>query len=282
VIQQSKPPLGLNTLPRRRCPRREIIECLEQLRCCCWDGVNGADGIRWPTRESLFRLHNNVNDLAKTRRKRPFDDPWKAYLCVDHDFPCLRLLRVLRDLVSRSLEKFRAKIQVNPEQILVYRIQKIALRSGANGQLAHDLLAALRLLNAGAVNRKNVDWARFEPLLRDPGKRYIELAIGNRSGSPLVLCYARALEGLLELDRVIQCVECKPLVAWLRQSAARELPRGGPDLVPNLLAYHFLEPVDGRALERKIRAHRKRRRAAADSQRYRAKKKQAASNGERR
>jgi hypothetical protein len=217
-------------------------------------------------------LHKYVNELAKTRRKRPFDDPWKAYLCVEPDFPRLRLLRVLRDLVGRSLEKFCAKIQVNPEQILLYRIKKIALRSGADGQVAHDLLAALRWLNAGAVNRRNVDWARFEPLLRDPGKNYIELAIGNRAGSPLVLCYARALEAVMEVRRIFEQSNCMPLVLWLHRSAARLLAKDGRDLVTDFLAYHCLEPIDGRELERKARADRERKRAVTHSRRYRAKK----------
>jgi hypothetical protein len=269
VNQEQKPSLGLNGLPRKRCPHREIEECLAQLRRCYW---GGDDAFSWPSRELLSRLHNNVNELARTCRKRPFDDPWKAYLCVERDFPCLRLLRVLRDLVSRSLEKFRAKIQVNPEQILVYRIQRIGLRSGANGQLAHDLLAALRLLNAGAVDRKNVDWARFEPLLRDPGKSYIELAIGNRSGSPLVLCYARALEAVMEFRRIIEQTACMPLVHWLHRSAARELAKDRRDLVIDFLVYLCVEPTNGRELERKARADRERGRAVAHSRQYRAKK----------
>jgi len=145
MIQQSKPLFGLNGLPRKRCPHREIIECLKQLRRCYWDGANG---FGWPNRELLSRLHNNVNDLAKRRRKRPFDDPWKAYLCVDHDFPLLRLIPVIGNLVSGSLEKLRAEIRLVPEQILFYRIRKIAACSGADGQLAG---AAARL---GPFNRR--------------------------------------------------------------------------------------------------------------------------------
>jgi hypothetical protein len=277
VNQEQKPSLGLNGLPRKRCPHREIEECLAQLRRCYW---GGDDAFSWPSRELLSRLHNNVNELARTRRKRPFDDPWKAYLCVDHDFPCLRLIAVVGPLVSHALEDLRAKIRVIPENILFYRIQKAAKRSGSDKQLASDLFTQLRKLNMGTIRCKDVHWSRFGPLLKEPATNLVELAVGDHPASPSVLCYARVLEGLLEFNRVIQYVECKPLMAWLRHCAARELPRAGPHLIRNLLAYHFLEPVDGRVLERKIRAHRKRRRAAADSQRYRAK--QAASNGEKR
>lgn len=276
MTQQSKPEFGLNGLPRKRCPHREIIECLEELRRCYWDG---PAGFRWPSRELLFRLHNNVNELAKTLRKRPFDDPWNAYLCVEHDFTRLRLIPIVGNLVSGSLEKLRAEIRIIPEQILSYRIGKAAKRSGDEGRLARELLMKFRGLAAGMIKWKNVDWARFESLLRDPGKDFVELAIGDHPASPSVLCYARALEERLEFNRVIRYAECKPLMAWLRQSAARELPKRGRDLIPNLLAYHFLEPVDGRALEREARASQKRVRAAADSRRYRAKK-QAALDGE--
>ena len=272
MIEPVKPLPDIAGLPRKRPSRepsqyREIIHCLEQLRGCCWDGVNGANGFRWPSRDLLSRLHNNVNELATTRRKRPLDDPWKAYLCVDHDFPCLRLLQALRNVVSRSLEKLRAEIRVIPEQILLYQIQKTAMRSGVDKQLAGDLLAALRQLNAGTINCKNVDWARFEPLLRNPGKGFVDLAIDDHSASRSVLCYARTLEALLEFKRVFEQVDSTPLILWLRRSAARELQKGGRDLVADLLAYRFLEPTDGRALERKTRANRERMRAAADSRR---------------
>jgi hypothetical protein len=276
VTQQSKPLFGLNGLPRKRCPYREIKECLAQLRRCYW---GGHDAFCWPSRELLFRFHNNVNELATTRRKRPFDDPWNAYLCVDRDFPRLRLVPVVGNLVSGSLEKLRAEIRVNPEQILFYRIRKAAERGGDNGRLARDLLITFRGLNACTINCKDVDWARFEPLLRDPGKNYIELAIGDKPTSTSVLCYGRVLEGLLEIKRVLELADCRPLMLWVRESAVRELPKRGRDLIPNLLAYHFLEPVDGRALEREARASRKRVRAAADSRRYRAKE-QAALDGE--
>jgi len=264
---------GLNGLPRRRPssgprPDLEVIRCLDRLRGCCWDRAND---LGWPSRELLLRLDKNVNELAKTRRKRQFDDPRKAYLCVNAEFPRLRLLQVLRYVVSRSLERLRAEIRVNPEQILFYRIRKIAGCSGVDGQLARDLQAALRGLNPGTINCKNVNWGRFEPLLRDPGKNYVELAIGNRSGSPSVLCYTRVLEALLELKRVFEQADSRPLIVWLLESAARELQKGGRDLVADLLAYHSLEPTDGRALARNIRASRKRKRAAVDSRRYRAK-----------
>jgi len=275
MIEQLKPQSGIDGLPRKRCPRRETEECLAQLRHC-YSG--GDDAFSWPSRELLSRLHKYVNELARTRRKRPFDDPWKAYLAVDCDFPKLRLVPVLGNLVRAFLEKLRAEIQVNPEQILFYRIRRITERNGDNAQLAEDLLTHFRELNAGTINCKNVFWDRFVPLLRNPGKNYVEIAIGNAPASISVLCYARILEGLLEIQRVFRLADCRPLMFWLRQSAARELPRGAPDLIPNLLAYHFLEPVDGRALERRVRARRERKRAAVDSQRYRAKKKQATFN----
>jgi hypothetical protein len=266
--------LGLNGLPRRKpssgpCPHLEVIACLQRLRGCYWDDTND---FGWPSGELLCRLHKNVNELAKRRLKRPLDDPWKAYLCVHKHFPCLHLLRVLRNVVSRSLERLRAEVRVIPERNLFYRIRKIAAYTGAYGQLARDLLTKLRGLNAGTINCKDVDWRRFEQLLKDPGKNFVELAIGNHPASRSVLCYARALEALLEFKRVFQHADSRPLIVWLRESAARELQKEGRDLVADLLAYHFLEHTDGRALARNIRASRKRKRASVDSRRYRAKK----------
>jgi hypothetical protein len=88
----------------------------------------------------------------------------------------------------------------------------------------------------------------------------------------VVLCYARALEALVEYRQVFRHAESRPVALWLQRSAARELPSTDDDLVGDVLAYHLRDPIDGRAIERRIREQRAKTQSALYSRQYRARR----------
>ena len=271
---------GAGFLPRRGpSPYAEITYCLSQLRRS-WS--NTADELGWPRGDLMDRLHKGVNEIAKRLRRRQFDDPWKAYLCVNRHRPKLQLLKVLGIFLRRCFRTLRSEVPIIPQQTLIWRIKKTATRKDGTGDLARELLNKLGSLNTGRLKPHNLDWGRFEPLLRHPGINLVEIGIGDCSASIDIVCYCRSLEGLLEYRQLFspQCIEDSgPVINWLLESAARCVPTKECDLVPDIVAYQLVEPTDGLANERENRKKRSRASAAECSRRYRARKRSGKAQG---
>jgi len=168
----------------------------------------------WPRSDDLSALDSSVETLARSNREKVPKPLWKAFELVNQRWPGFRLIHRLDALVSRA----RNLLKEAGESDLMW-VRREARGSGERALEAKKFLADLRRIQKDPKTAAKIKWEHYERFLSKPGlKKGVQLWCGDHAASAGVVCYARALEMIVDDEyRKRFLDDTEPLLRWIAQ-----------------------------------------------------------------
>jgi len=255
--------------------RHQLKDALKSLRSRCLPSRQappGADDLHramlamtfWPSNDELTELDLRVKELALIDREKVPNPLWKAFELVNKRWPGFRLIRRLDALVSRA----RNLLNETGESDLTW-VRREARGSGERASEAKRFLADLRTLQKNPKVAAKIKWEQYERFLSTPGlNKRVQLWCGDHAASRRVVCYARALEMIVDDERLQPFRDqAEPLLTWIA-------PLGNPAYLDILSRDDFFKLIAERAAVHLLqeRAERNRAQGRDRQKRFRARK----------
>src|SRR5262249_26960610 len=160
---------------------------------------------------TLIALNSSVETLSRSDRKKVPQPLWKAFEQVNKRWRRFRLIRRLDALVSRA----RKLLEEAGESDLTW-IRREAWGSGQRSLEAKRFLADLRRIQKKPKAVLKIQWSRYKHFLFRSGHHKGFLRCGDFPASPHVICYARALEIIVDDENRKKLLDkAEPLLRWI-------------------------------------------------------------------
>jgi hypothetical protein len=165
----------------------------------------------WPRWEDLSALDSSVKALSLSVRKKVPKPWWEAFELVNQRWPGFRLIHRVDALISRA----RNLLKEAGESDLMW-VRREARGNGERVLEAKKFLADLRRIQKDPKTAK-IKWEHYERFLSSPGlNKGVQLWCGDHAASAGVVCYARALEMIVDDDYHRRLLDdAKPLLLWI-------------------------------------------------------------------
>jgi hypothetical protein len=218
----------------------------------------------WPSRDELAELDLKVKELAILFRDNVPEPLWKAFEVVNQRWPGFRLIRYLDALVSRV-----RKLLGEAGESDLAGARREARGSSQRALEAKRFLADLQKIQKEPKTAAKIEWPCYEHLLFRPGEnRRVQLWCGDSPASPRVICYARALEMIVDDEHHEPMRKnARPLLEWIARV-------GNPAYSDLLAGNDFVKWMAERYAQQAAeeRAGRKRKQGRERQRRFRVRK----------
>jgi hypothetical protein len=218
----------------------------------------------WPSWDDLLRLDSSVKTLSRPGGKKLSQPLWKAFEGVDKRWRRFRLIRRLDALVSRARKLLDEAAESD--------LRSVCREARGNGERASEakrFLADLRRIQKEPKAASKIQWCRYRQFLSRLGdNKGFRLRCGDSAASERVICYARALEIIVDDENRKELLnKAEPLLRWI-------LFLGNPDYADVLKRDDFMEWAAQQRAERASdeRAEHARKLGRVRVRRFRARK----------